>query len=121
MEDIITLENALADVQYEIDMHTAELRRYDSLINYATFRINLEEVVKITQEPGPEDSFGVKLAASLKEGAAGFGDGLQALVLWIARNLIALVIVGGPGRFGRVKIGRRQYRKFRNPPDGPVR
>ena len=115
MEDIITLENALADVQYEIDMHTAELRKYDSLINYATFRINLEEVVKITQEPGPEDSFGVKLSASLKEGAAGFGDGLQALVLWIARNLIALVIVAALAVLG-VWIGRRQYRKFRNTP-----
>lgn len=93
MEDIISLENALEEVQYEIDMHNTTLRKYDSLIDYSTFEISLEEVVKITQEPTPEDSFLTKLGVSFRNGFERFADGLQALSFWAARNIIALGIL----------------------------
>lgn len=93
MEDIISLESALADVQYEIDMHTSTLRKYDSLIDYSTFTINLDEVVKIDEEPGPQESFGAKLLDSLKDGWSDFVDGLQDFAFWFARNVITLVIL----------------------------
>lgn len=92
MEDIISLESALAEVQYEIDRYSTTLRRYDSLIDYSTFTINLDEVFKIEEEPGPQESFGTRLLASLKDGFDDFADGLQNFVFWAARNLIALVI-----------------------------
>lgn len=92
MEDIITLENALADVQYEIDMHTATLRKYDSLIGYSTFYIRINEVVKITEDPGAKETFGSRFAASLKAGFEDFGESLQDFALWLARNLIGVVI-----------------------------
>ena len=92
MEDIITLEDALADVLYEIDLHTATLRKYDSLINYSTFTITIQEVTKIVEEPKAEDSFGVKLRANLKDGFERFGEGVQDFVLWAANNLIGLVV-----------------------------
>ena len=92
MEDIIELENALADVQYEIDMHNTTLRKYDSLIDYSTFTIHLNEVVKIEQEPGPQEGFGTRFLASLKDGFSEFGEGVQDFALWLARNIIALVI-----------------------------
>ena len=93
MEDIISLENALADVQYEIDMHTSELRKYDSLIDYSTFTIHLDEVVKIEQEPGPQESFGTRLLANLTGGLTSFGKALQSFAFWFARNLITLIIL----------------------------
>lgn len=92
MEDIISLEDALADVQYEIDMHTSTLRKYDSLIDFSTFTIYLEEVTKIVEEPKAEDSFGVKLMANLRDGLERFGEGLQDFALWAARNLIGIII-----------------------------
>lgn len=93
MEDIISLENALADVQYEIDMHTSTLRRYDSLIGYSTFTISLNEVVQITTEPGVKESFGSRLAASFRRGMQDFGEGLQNFLLWLARNIIGVLIL----------------------------
>lgn len=92
MEDIISLENALADVQYEIDMHTSTLRRYDSLIGYSTFHIRLNEVIEITETPGVKESFGSRLAASFKAGFKSFGEGVQNFVIWMARNLMGLII-----------------------------
>lgn len=92
MEDIITLEDALADVQYEIDIHTSTLRKYDSLIDFSTFTIHLEEVTRIVEEPKAEDGFGAKLLASLREGLSDFARALQNFTLWAARNLLELLI-----------------------------
>lgn len=93
MEDIITLEDALAEVQYEIDMHNTTLRKYDSLIDYSTFTIDLNEVVEIKEEPGLQESFGSRLLGQLTEGFSDFADGLQNFALWFARNIISLVIL----------------------------
>lgn len=93
MEDIISLETALADVQYEIDIHTSTLHKYDSLINYSTFTITLDEVERIDETPGPQEGFGSRLLGSLKDGWAGFTDGLESFALWLARNIITLVIL----------------------------
>lgn len=92
MEDIITLENALADVQYQIDMYTSTLRKYDSLIGYSTFRISLNEVIEITEEPSEKESFGSKFIANLKKGFKEFGEAVQDFAIWFARNLIGIVI-----------------------------
>lgn len=93
MEDIISLENALSDVQYEIDQYTTTLRKYDSLIGYSTFTVHLDEVTRIQEEPGVQEGFGARLLASLQQGLADFGAGVESAVLWLARNLIALVLL----------------------------
>lgn len=93
MEDIITLESALADVQYQIDKYNTTLRRYDSLIDYSTFTIHINEVVEIKEEPGVQESFGTKLLASLKRGFSDFADTMESFAYWFARNVITLVIL----------------------------
>lgn len=92
MEDIITLENALADVQYQIDMHTSTLRRYDSLIGFSTFNIRLHEVQEITEEPGVKESFGSKFLSNLKRGFREFGESLADFAIWFARNLMGIIV-----------------------------
>lgn len=116
MEDIIDLENALADVQYEIDMHTSTLRKYDSLIGYSTFTISLEEVRRIDDTPTVQESFGSRLLASLKAGWVGFTDGLESFALWLARNVITLVILAVIV-IVVIKIVRVVRRKRRRPYD----
>ena len=118
MEDIITLENALAEVMYEIDMHTGTLRKYDSLINYSTFTITINEVVKIVDDPGPEDSFGVKLVANLKRGFERFVENLQDFVLWVANNLIGLVIFAAVVVAALILV-RRKVRRVRRRRETP--
>lgn len=93
MEDIISLETALAEVQYEIDMHTSTLRKYDSLIDYSTFTIDLDEVVKIEEKPSVQESFGIRLLDNLKDGFSDFIDGMQSFAFWLARNIISLIIL----------------------------
>jgi len=92
MEDIIALESALADVQYQIDDHTGSLRKYDSLINYSTFRINIQEVEEIVEQPKVTQTFGEKLLSNLQSGANSFVRELQYFAYSIARNLIGITI-----------------------------
>lgn len=92
MEDIIALESALADVQYQIDDHTGSLRRYDSLINYSTFTVSIQEVEEIVEKPAVTQTFGEKLLSNLKSGAQSFVRSLQRFAYSVARNLIGIVI-----------------------------
>ncbi len=53
MEDIITIEQALSNVRYQIESLTGTLQRYDSQVEYSTVSISLREVGETTQ-PEPE-------------------------------------------------------------------
>lgn len=52
MEDIIALESALSDVEYQIEMYSSDLRRYDALVSFSTFNVYLSEVDRVTEEVG---------------------------------------------------------------------
>lgn len=112
MEDIISLESALADVQYEIDSHTATLRKYDSLIDFSTFRIHLDEVVKLTQGVDAKENFGVRLGASFQKGLEEFGEGVEESILWLARNFIGVAMFT-LAAIAAIFGGRRAWRKRR--------
>ena len=118
MEDIITLENALAEVQYEIDKHTATLRKYDSLIGYSTFNIRLNEVEEIVETPSVKETFGSKFVSNLKRGFVEFGEWLQDVAIWLAYNLIGVIIFAAIVVIVVVVVRRsiRRRRVKNNPP-----
>lgn len=93
MSDIIELENALSDTQYQIDMYSSTLNRYDSLVDYSTVCVNLEKVVRYENGIDQDQSFFARLAQNLKDGAANFLYALDCLANWISYNLITLAII----------------------------
>ena len=48
MEDIITIESAISETEYQIESLSGTLRRYDALVDFATVSINLREVYKLS-------------------------------------------------------------------------
>ncbi|MPM48429.1 hypothetical protein SDC9_95154 [bioreactor metagenome] len=112
MEDIISLENALSDVQYQIEQYTSTLKRYDALVDFATIRLDLYEVVKVEDDPGETASLGTKLAAAFRNGFSEFGDGMSSLILWVAYHFLALVIFAAVVWAG-FYCGRRTLRRRR--------
>ncbi len=93
MSDIIELENALSDTQYQIDMYSSTLNRYDSLVDYSTVCVNLEKVVRYENGIDRDQSFLARLAQNLKDGAANFLYALDCFANWISYNLITLAII----------------------------
>lgn len=92
MEDIITLETSLAQVQYEIDQLSGTLRRYDGLIDFATIHVSLDEVIRITDKPDERDTFAVRMSKAFSGGTASFGASMARFAEWAAYHFIGIVI-----------------------------
>lgn len=112
MEDIITLESALSDVEYQIEQYSSELNRYDALVSFATFTISLSEVGKVTQEVGETASLGQRMAAGLQSSLRGLSQGFQNFLIWLSYNLFLVVILAAVAVVA-VIVGRRELRKRR--------
>lgn len=123
MEDIIALESALTDVEYEIQQHSSTLERYDSLIGFSTISISLSEVARVTDTPGETDSFTARVTAAFGEGWASFLDGLADTAVWLAFNAVGVVIFVGAVvvifLFARRSI-RRVKNRHTHLPDPPA-
>lgn len=101
LEDIITLESALADVRTEIESLTGRLRRMDNQVAYSTLTMNIQEVVELTQIQQKPKTFVEKLGESFRRSGQNITSTLQGLIfflveegpvllIWVA--LIALVV-----------------------------
>ena len=120
MEDIIALESALSDVEYQIEMYSSDLRRYDALIGYSTFNVYLNEVNRVTEEVGETASLGARMAAGFQASFRNLGEGLQNFLIWVSYNVFLLVVLAAAAAAG-VVIGKRKLKKLREQekkPDG---
>ncbi len=101
LEDIIALENALANVRSEIESLTGRLRRMDSQVAYSSLTMEIQEVVKLTEIQQKPKTFGEKLGESFRRSGENITDTLQGLIFFLVEDgpvlliwvlLIALVV-----------------------------
>ena len=98
MEDIIDLENAISETEYQIEQLTGSLRHYDSLVDFATVDVRLREVLRLTTVEEAPPTFASRLGNAFVDGLHGFGGFLQDLAVYLAYNwtwmlLLALIIL----------------------------
>ena len=93
MEDIITIESAISETEYQIEALSGELRHYDALVDYATITLTISEVYKLSDTEVTPDSFGSRLAASFTSGLRSFGSGMEDFAVWLAYSWLWLVIL----------------------------
>ena len=110
MADIITIESAISDTEWQIENLTGTLRHSDSLVGYSTICVNISEVYQLSEIEQPAIGFGAKLAAAFKSGCSNFVNSLERTALRIARGwvgwLIFLVIAAAVILVG-VRLSRR--------------
>ena len=92
MEDIITIQEAISEVEYDIDYYSGTLRRYDSLVSFSTISIDLQEVSQLSGTEEPPIGFGQELSQAFGRGTRNFVSGLQKLILSFARHFIGWLI-----------------------------
>ena len=95
LEDMITIESALADVRYEIESLTGQLNRMDSQVSYSTLNIDLSEVVEYTEQRIQPKTFGERVAETFADSLAFIRRFGQELVLFVVAALPVLVVYGG--------------------------
>lgn len=92
MEDIISLENALSDCEYQLDRYSSQKRKYDSLTGFSTINLNLKEVERLNPSvPEKPLSFGERLAKGIRTGWQRVAEFLSSALIWIVMN-IGLVV-----------------------------
>ena len=92
VEDIITIENRLSDVRYELENYESQIRLLDNQINYSTVYVDISEVSRVT-DAGKQGFF--------EEVASRFSDsvyivlmGLRGFAVGVLGSLPILVVWG---------------------------
>lgn len=111
MEDIIALENALADCEYEIDSLTGSKRRYDDLVGFSTFYINLREVQTLTAT-ADGTGFGAQLSQAAKTGARGLADVVRGTILGVVMFWPAVILLIAGTAAGVILHRRRKAKRL---------
>ncbi len=92
MEDIIAIENALTDVEYQIEWNSSTLNRYDALVNFSTISIYLQQVARETQT-SDATSLGERIVNSFRNGISSFATGFENFLVDLAGVIIPLLII----------------------------
>ena len=121
MTDIIELENALAECEYEIDSLTSEMRHYDDLVSFSTFNVTLREVQTLSAV-SEGTGFGAQVAQAARQGASGLtaavrGIILLAVTLWPLLALMALAGIVLWVVMRRRKTAAQAQQQSMTPPD----
>lgn len=96
LKDVIDLEKALEDVNYQIEQLTGTLRQYDSLIGFSTVTVQLNEVVKTTVKDNIPVTLGDKIAQQFKQSLralGNFGEGLLVFFVGGAPIILVLAVI----------------------------
>lgn len=119
MEDIIALESALSDVEYEIEQLSSTLNRYDSLVGFSTIYLHLNEVHQVNEQTGVADSLLQRIGKGFASSASGLVEGVQELLVWCAYHVFALVIAAA-ALVGGAVCWKRRRKQRRTPPKNEV-
>ena len=107
MEDIITIESAISETELEIERRTGTLRQYDSLVDYATVYISLQEVYQLSNVEEPATTFGSRMSTAFASGWRGFVSALEGLAVARAYGWVWLLLLVGIG----VVVGRILWKR----------
>ena len=118
LEDIILLEQALSETELQIEYLTGDLRRYDSLIDYSTVNVTLEEVYRLSTDEEVVQSFPQRLAAAFGTGLRRGAEGLEEFTIALASNWVGILVLAAVGLGVWSVLRRRKKRK--TPPAPPA-
>ncbi|MBE6996461.1 MAG: DUF4349 domain-containing protein [Ruminococcaceae bacterium] len=93
MEDIITIESAISETEWQIDNLSGTLRHYDSKVDYATVNVTLHEVYKLSNVDTVPATFGERLGDAFGDGVKDFVDGLEDLAVGFAYSWMWWLLV----------------------------
>lgn len=91
MEDIITIESAISETEFQIEQLSGTLRGYDARVSYSTVYLSLQEVYRLSNTETPPLTFGERMGNALVGGIENTIDSLERFAVWLAYNWISLL------------------------------
>lgn len=95
MEDIITLEEELSNILYELDNLKGTRKHLDNMVNYSTVSISINEIVNNTDLPVEHDeTLGSRILSTLKATWRSVVEIFEILLVIIVGGLPLYIIIG---------------------------
>lgn len=92
IEDIITIEQRLSNVQYQIESMEAQLRTYDNKVDYSTVNLDVSEVQELTPVEEHEETLWERISGGFMENLKKIGNGALEIVVWLLVHIPTLVV-----------------------------
>lgn len=108
VEDMLDIEDRLAEVRYNIESLTTDLRGWDGLISYSTLHLTIEEVEEIVETE--EIGYWANIARGFSRTLRGIGRFFSDLLEFILISLPVLVLLGVIALVVILLIRRRKRR-----------
>ena len=80
VEDIITIESRLSEVNYQLESYTSKLRTYDNQVDYSTVYISISEVDR--EKKVEPKTFWEEVAEEFGDSIYGLTRGLRNFAIW---------------------------------------
>lgn len=113
MEDIITIESAISETEWDIENLSGTLRHYDALVDYSTINVELSEVYKLSGQDEAVTTFGGRLGQSFVNGLKAVGNALEDFAVWLAYSWFWLLVIAAVivvvVRIARRKSGGKKF------------
>ena len=90
IEDIITIEQRLSDVRYQLESMESQLRSYDNQVDYSTVYLYIDEVEVYT--PVEEETAWERISMGFMDSLKSIGEGIKEAAIWFVINIPYLVI-----------------------------
>lgn len=90
IEDIITIEQRLSDVRYQLESMESQLRSYDNQVDYSTVYLYIDEVEVYT--PVEEETAWERISAGFMDSLKNIGIGIKEAAIWFVIHIPYLVI-----------------------------
>jgi len=109
VEDIITVQDRLSQVRYELENMESQLRTYDNQVDYSTVNLDVLEVAKYTavEGKGAFQRMGEGFVESLFAVGHGIKEFIVLFVIYIPQLLCFAILVA------IALFGAKKYRKMR--------
>lgn len=90
IEEIITIEDRLSDVRYQLESMESRLRIMDNQVEYSTVDLDVSEVKELT--PVAEQTAWERIASGFTENLQDIGEGFVDFGVWFVVNIPYFVI-----------------------------
>ena len=87
MSDLIEIEGAIGDTQYQIDRYIGQLNGYDSRVNHSYVYVSLQELSSADAAELPDVTLGERIINALAESIEEMGEFAQAAAVFIVAAL----------------------------------
>jgi len=114
VEEIISLEDRLTNVKYQLESMESQIRTYDNNIDYSTVTIDVREVVDYTVVVEEEKTPMQRMTEGFMESLRSIGIGFREFGIWFVIHLpyiVLLAIIAAVALFIVFKVNKKNAKK----------